>query len=376
MEYITQNHPQLNNFIRRSPLETPKDTEIEEPGPKETAPPIINIKRNKKKKDYDTIFSFECEEIARQMTLLDHERLAKINRKEMIKSRWLNSSNAITLEEYTSYSNKLSYWLAYQLVEDKKIKTRTKRLEHLIKIGMYLSKFNNYQSLMAIYLGINMVSSKLIKTWKIIKPKTMNTWKRLSVLMSPNDNFCHYRESLKNLETPYIPCQEVILKDLLYHDAAIPDFIQEGIWNFKKLQVIGKILDQFRRCQDVNYNFFPLKELQTILLEMPTISPSDLDSFAIEIDTPILNTFLPLNRILNGEKSGDTTESDTTDDSSGLGNIFTPTGGFYRSNSSRPRFGSSGDTEQKSGEGEPSLQRKSQAKLISITHSNDKEVLI
>jgi len=221
---------------------------------------------------------------------------------------------------------------------------------------------------MAVYLGINMISSKLSRTWKTLKPKTLSMWKRISVLMSPNDNFANYREVTKNLETPYIPCLEVILKDLLYHDASIPDFIQDGVWNFKKLQVIGKILDQFRRCQDTPYNFQPLKELRLLLTDIPTVTTEDLDSVANDAETPPL----PMNRLIPltlGEKS-DITESDTTDDSS-IGHAKTPTG-LMRSNSSRPRYGSVGSEHE--GKLEPdtgsNAERRSQGKLISITRND------
>jgi hypothetical protein len=328
MEYIQQHHPQLTNFIR-SPFETGKERKQE----KEEAiplvpPPIICLKRTlKKKKGVDTILCYDSEEIARQLTLLDHQYFVKINRKEMIRTRWIRPQDSPTLHEYSVRSNKISYWFAYQLVEDRKLKSRIKRLDHIIKIAMYLSKIQNYQSLMAVFLAVNMVSSKLSQTWKSLKPKSVATWKRISSLMSPNDNFTHYRESIKNLEAPYIPCQEVILKDLLYHDESIPDFIEEGVWNCKKLQVIGKMLDQYRRCQDSKFNFSDLKELQDLIEDIPEMQSSQLDSIPTDLEISGGTTTLKMSRLMptaRGEFKEVTTESDTTDDAeSSLGNNTT-----------------------------------------------------
>lgn len=321
MEYIQQNHPQLTNFIR-SPFESGKEKQEREEAIPLVPPPIISLKRIKKKKGCETILCYDSEEVARQLTLLDHQYFVKINRKEMIRTRWIRPQDSPTLHEYSVRSNKISYWLAYQLVEDRKLKTRIKRLDHFIKIAMYLSKIHNYQSLMAVFLAVNMVSAKLSQTWKALKPKTVTTWKRISSLMSPIDNFTHYRESIKNLETPYIPCQEVILKDLLYHDESIPDFIEEGVWNYKKLQVIGKMLDQFRRCQDSQFNFLPLKELQDLIEDIPEMKSSQLDS--VPTDLEINTTTLKMSRLIptaRGEFKEVTTESDTTEDAdSSLGN--------------------------------------------------------
>jgi len=266
----------------------------------------------------------------------------------MLRSRWLEDK-APALNEYCARANRLAFWFAYLLIHQAKLKTRTKTLEHFIKIGMYLSKLHNYQSLMALFLGINMVSARLTPIWKsqILRPKTLSTWKRISTLMSPNDNFSHYREATKKIETPFIPCQEVILKDLLYHDQSTKDFIQERVWNYKKLQVIGKIIEQYRLCQDNPFNLTPLSELQYLLLHIPEITSSQLDSVPEELDSPPsftskINLPPPVQR---AEKTEATTESDNTDDAdSSVGNttatVVNSVNNLARSASARRRSGS------------------------------------
>jgi len=147
---------------------------------------------------------------------------------------------------------------------------------------------HNYQSLMTLFLALNMRSTgKLSQTWKGLKPKTYTMWKRICTLMSPKDNFNHYRDALKMVDLPFIPCQEIVLKDLLYHDEATPDFLEEGVWNLKKLYVIGKNLDQFRRCQEHPYLFTPLLELQEFLTQIRTdITTAELDALCARIESP------------------------------------------------------------------------------------------
>jgi len=170
---------------------------------------------------------------------------------------------------------------------------------------------HNYQSLMGIYLAINMVYQKLSQSFKLLRPKSLSMWKRISNLMSPLDNFSHYREAIKSIEPPYIPCQEVILKDLLYHDCSIPDFIENRVWNFNKLRVIGKILHQFHKCQYTPYQYLPLKELQEILSSIPTITQAQLDELPIDTDQELKNP-------AGGERYRFThdapTDSDTTEE--------------------------------------------------------------
>jgi len=209
-------------------------------------------------------------------------------------------------------SNKLSYWVAYQLISEPKMKTRSKILDHFIKIAIYLLKLHNYQSLMSFYLAINMVTFKLSQTFKLLRPKTLSMWKRISTLMSPIDNFAQYREAIKSLDPPFIPCQEVILKDLLYHDVSIPDFIENGIWNFKKLRVIGKILHQFRKCQESTFNFLPLKDLQELVNNIPDITNEQLDVLPIDSD---ISEFKSISSSWGERREfTETTDSDTAED--------------------------------------------------------------
>jgi len=336
-EYLQKHQPQLASFVKTS---EPTREHEEEPVIL-TPPPIIWLKKKRKKKGPDSLLYYDSEEIARQLTLIDHNMLSKIDRKEMIRTRWTNVLESPTLQESGERANRIAFWFAYLLVQEKKLKTRSKMLEHFIKIAMYLSKLHNYQSLMAIFLALNMISGRLAQTWRTLRPKTLSTWKRISTLMSPNDNFSHYREALKTVELPFIPCQEVILKDLLYHDGSIPDFVEEGVWNFKKLQVIGKILDQFRQCQEAHYNYTVLNELQNLLLNVPVITSTHLDSVPEEIDSTWPNISVKVNRIVpvyRAEKTEATTESETDDADSSVGNATTaPTTTLARSTSTRTR---------------------------------------
>jgi len=234
---------------------------------------------------------------------------------------------------------------------------------------MYLSKIHNYQSLMTLFLALNMRSTgKLSQTWKGLKPKTYTMWKRICTLMSPKDNFNHYRDSIKIIDLPYIPCQEIVLKDLLYHDEATPDFLEEGVWNLKKLYVIGKILDQFRRCQEHPYHFTPLPELQEYLTQIRTdITAAELDALCARIESPITcsnnntinnnintsmssssgTTFRLTQRAEKTETTATTTtttDSETGDDAdSSVGTSVVPASAtLARSTSSRVRSGSVG----------------------------------
>uniref|UniRef100_A0A6B2L7F6 Ras-GEF domain-containing protein n=1 Tax=Arcella intermedia TaxID=1963864 RepID=A0A6B2L7F6_9EUKA len=221
----------------------------------------------------------------------------------MLNSKWTKSkvlenvvvhfedSPTPTLDRYTYIANLRAYWFAWQLLQETKLKSRIKLLEQLIKVAMNLNKIKNYQSLMIIFLTLNLRSiSRLLLTWKGIKPKALSMWKKISSLMKPKDNFKNYRETIKVVEPPFIPCQEIILKDLLYHDTATPNFVEEGIWNFKKLNVIGKILDDVRHCQEAPFNYKVYTELIEFLSSDNKISVEELDNLSAQIEPSNLSS--------------------------------------------------------------------------------------
>jgi len=186
---------------------------------------------------------------------------------------------------------------------------------------------------MALFLAINLVSHKLTQSWKALRPKTVVIWDRINSLMSPTDNFAQYREATKYLLPPYIPCQEVILKDLLYHDCSIPDYIEDGVWNFNKLRVIGKMLDQFRKCQDAPFNFLHLYDLQNLLYNIPEITQHDID--LLPLDSEI--EYKGFNTLWFENKTDTTTDSETVEETPEIPKLV-------RTNPPNRRTGSMGDT--------------------------------
>ncbi len=53
--------------------------------------------------------------------------------------------------------------------------------------------------------------------------------------MSPKNNFKNYRKFIETRQMPLVPCQEIYLKDLLYHEEGTEDFIAQGVIDTKKL---------------------------------------------------------------------------------------------------------------------------------------------
>jgi len=104
-------------------------------------------------------------------------------------------------------------------------------------------------------------------------------------LLTPKNNFAMYRDKIATYERdgkPFIPIQEVILKDLLYQIEGTPDFVdpQKRIINVLKLQSIGKIMESVAAI-GLKHRKYALKHefgTQNLLKNIPVVDLSLLST--------------------------------------------------------------------------------------------------
>lgn len=226
--------------------------------------------KKKKRGERPEILYYEPEEIARQITLIEHELLVQVDKREMIKTRWMTPEKSPTLSTRSDRTNAFAYWLAYELLACKQ-RLKLKVLTHFLKICSFLIQFNNYQSLMAFNLGLQLAPlNSLSHLWQQLPQKIGAIWKKVMKLMDYTANYANLREVLlDNPTTNMIPCQEVTLKDLLYFYESSPDFVSPGVVDLQKLHGIGGKIDDFRKCQESVFKFHKYQVLYDYLLNIP-----------------------------------------------------------------------------------------------------------
>eukprot|EP01126_Amoeba_proteus_P007754 TRINITY_DN12797_c0_g1_i2.p1 TRINITY_DN12797_c0_g1~~TRINITY_DN12797_c0_g1_i2.p1 ORF type:complete len:463 (+),score=98.94 TRINITY_DN12797_c0_g1_i2:62-1450(+) len=245
----------------------------------EEVPSIIK----KKKRNGDSIsplLIYNSKEIARQLTLIDQSFLQKVDKEEMLKVRWLKPTMAPTLSSFSFRSNQLAHWVAREFLVTKS-RQRIKFLVQLVKICSELLRLQNFQSMMSIYLGLNLPCLSMHELlWKQLPSKVLSQWKEITAILDYSNNFAAYRTYTKNLVPPMVPCQEVILKDLLYHDEGTEDFVGEHLIDMQKLDVMGGIIDKFHKAQLVPYRLAKFDYLYELLEGIPNMTSSKLDDLA------------------------------------------------------------------------------------------------
>jgi len=218
-------------------------------------------------------------EIARQLTLIDFNLFCKILPSDFSNQAWSKSDskervpNLITL---INRSNTLSYWVATEILSSNNIKHRATVLKRFITIAEILFKFNNFNTLMAVILGLNLGSiQRLKKTWEIL-PKSMHeSFQQLTLVTSERQNYLSYRKLMSNPTYPCLPFMAVYLRDLTFIEEN-QTILESGFINFDKMKMIAKVLIEIQRYQSVPYHLKKIDFIEHLLKSSVVLNDKDL----------------------------------------------------------------------------------------------------
>eukprot|EP01117_Protostelium_nocturnum_P017365 TRINITY_DN7069_c0_g1_i1.p1 TRINITY_DN7069_c0_g1~~TRINITY_DN7069_c0_g1_i1.p1 ORF type:complete len:749 (-),score=213.82 TRINITY_DN7069_c0_g1_i1:132-2378(-) len=193
------------------------------------------------------------EELARQMTLYDHELFKSIPISDFLSKRFTDS---LPCTLFAKRMEHITYWAASEIVSASVLKDRIMVLVSFIKLMELLLQMRDFYSLMAIYLALSLMAiDRLGKTWKGLPSRHVVVWDKIKTLMDPSNNFMNYRRLWISSELPKIPTPTVFLKDLTFIEEGNPDLNESGMINFNKLVMLGRCIGQLKSSQDSNYQY-------------------------------------------------------------------------------------------------------------------------
>lgn len=221
-------------------------------------------------------------EFAQQLTILDHLFFQRIKISELLNTRWINKpEEAPNIIGSAKRLNNLSYWFAFQIVNQETLKKKVSVIQYLLKVAQCLIEYRSFESLMAIFLAFNFSCiSRLTEIWKNLSAKYIQELKTLENLMSPQNNFKGYREIWQKTNPPAVPCQEVYLRDILFHSEGTDNFVKGRILDCLKLDILGEIIEKVRVYKTVLYTFKVNKEIIEGILSIEPITMELLNSVA------------------------------------------------------------------------------------------------
>ncbi|KYR00468.1 RasGEF domain-containing protein [Tieghemostelium lacteum] len=219
-----------------------------------------------------SIQNFDDLEIARQLTLIEHESYSLIKHRECLGlafSKAGKEENAINIVNIIKRSNLIPLWVATEIVQEERLTKRSNIIKKFINIADHCRNLNNFNAVMEILSGLNLTPVfRLKKTWETLPRKYLATFKHLNSLMAPKNNFKVYREVLHTKNPPCLPFLGLYLTDMTFIEEATPDLIDNGLINMVKRSHLATVIKEIQQFQKVPYSFTPVPIIRDYLLQI------------------------------------------------------------------------------------------------------------
>ncbi|XP_018331886.1 ras-GEF domain-containing family member 1B-A isoform X1 [Agrilus planipennis] len=244
--------------------------------------------------------------LAQQLTHVELERLSFIGPEEFvqafakenlhIESSLINDTKKThNLEQYIQWFNRLSYFVATQVLKHVKKKQRVRVIEYWIETGRECFNIGNFNSLMAIIAGLNMSPvARLKKTWHKIQSGKFTI---LEHQMDPSSNFSSYRSTLKaamwrsagatdQRQRIVIPFFSLLVKDLYFLNQGCSNRLPNGHVNFEKFWQLAKQVTEFMAWKQVDCPFEKDPRIIAVLQHAPVLNENALSLASFDCENP------------------------------------------------------------------------------------------
>ena len=236
----------------------------------------------------NSLFDFEDEEIANQLTLKEFMSFSEIRVTELLDQAW-NKPDLIhqspNVLKMIDQFNKTSRWIAGLILEPTKPKERAKRLEKIVNVAEHLLRLNNYQTTMSIIGGLNSASVLRMKILRAQSGKALEKLQMIEQTMNSELSYKTYRGQIKHAAPPVLPFIGVHLSDLIFIEDGNPNFLmgQGGreLINWEKRAMTYRVIAEVTGYQGEGYNLKYNSLLSGFINHLSP--PSDKDLFNMSL---------------------------------------------------------------------------------------------
>ncbi|KAF2074459.1 hypothetical protein CYY_004241 [Polysphondylium violaceum] len=234
-----------------------------------------------------SLFDFDDEEIARQLTLFEFNLYSSIKPTEFLNQAWnkpnIASRKSPTILQMISRFNNVGLWVVSLILEPERVKTRAKRMERIIRIAEKLRELKNYNTLMSFIGGLNNSAILRLKyTRGLVAKRYLDSLDSLEKEMSCEGAYKNYRDLLHNTDPPCVPYIGVYLTDLTFTEEGNPNIIGNNLINFAKYTLLYKVISEVQQYQWSEYNLKVVPIIQTFIKDLTPQNASDLYKISLQ----------------------------------------------------------------------------------------------
>jgi len=224
-----------------------------------------------------SVMAIDSLEVARQLTLEDHNLFRQISFQDLLNKKWVEeeSSHPCGVGRCIQRFNQVSAFYVKTIIMEGNLKKRIQVLDHFIVILSRLRTLQNFQGLMQ---GLGALQSapifRLKRTWDGLSKSRRKQFLSLTETMSYSGNCKGYRNLLRTLSLPLVPFLGIFLSDLTFIEDGNDDLLPGGTVNFAKRRMQAKVFRDIENFQSTRYN---LLEVRAIIKLVTCPDPIDED---------------------------------------------------------------------------------------------------
>jgi hypothetical protein len=294
-------------------------------------------------------------EIARQMTLIEHDLYRSIQAWEFFKCGWSkkgkeqSSPNVLAMVQRF---NQVSQWVAHEVLRGADPKARANRVQQMIELAQQCEELNNFNGIMEVLAGIdNSAIYRLKRTWALVGQKYHKLYDRLKAQMSSSGAYKAQRDALHQCKPPCVPYLGMYLTDLTFIEDGNKDEVEHQgnrLINFRKRRLLATVLSEIQIYQQTPYCLTPITYIQLYLMGEKPPNNEELFQLSLQIEPRNLEDDSPLpphpcpvddtgQRIEASAFGGGGSDSTVADDANGGGGDDSGAGSETVSRSSEKR---------------------------------------
>eukprot|EP01117_Protostelium_nocturnum_P014005 TRINITY_DN5285_c0_g1_i1.p1 TRINITY_DN5285_c0_g1~~TRINITY_DN5285_c0_g1_i1.p1 ORF type:complete len:945 (+),score=355.88 TRINITY_DN5285_c0_g1_i1:302-3136(+) len=192
---------------------------------------------------FNSLEDIDPEEMARQMTLIEHAQLSNISASEFMKQRWVKgkTEDAPVIHAMAESFNQTSAWISTLILTPLAVDQRAIMLSRWIYMAKTFCELGNFNGVLEVLSSLNSSAVfRLRQTWDLLPPKSVSIFNSLNKIMNPEGHYSAYKEAIKKCHPPIVPQMGLTLTDILMIDEGNPTYLAENNFvNIGKLELLS-----------------------------------------------------------------------------------------------------------------------------------------
>ncbi|PPQ90174.1 hypothetical protein CVT25_012485 [Psilocybe cyanescens] len=196
-----------------------------------------------------SIKAFDTVELARQLTILESELFCAVRLDDILRTGADGLTTPKSIQAIDQFGTIITRWVTESIINKHyRLATRALLVKFFIKVAYSCVSLNNFSTSWSILAALNSSQvSRLQWTFNSLPQKQKRQLKYLRKLLDHSNNHCEYRNKLKDVVTPAIPCLGLYIMDVTFCRDCYPSYRRSS--SDPKMRVIN--LSKYYRLVDI-----------------------------------------------------------------------------------------------------------------------------